>query len=50
MKDVCLGYRKPGKFENMSESKRNTLLDECFSYNHDLRTNGVLAAEEPLQP
>ena len=50
MKYACLGYLKPGKFENMPESKRNTVLDECFSYNDELRTNGVLVAEEPLQP
>jgi len=29
----------PGKFENMSESERNTVLDECFSYNDELRKN-----------
>jgi hypothetical protein len=30
---ICLGYIEPGKFENMSESERNTMLDECFSCN-----------------
>jgi hypothetical protein len=50
MKYICLGYLKPGKFENMSESERNTVLDECFSYNDELRKNGHLVAEEPLQP
>ena len=50
MKYVCLGYLEPGKFENMSESERNTVLDECFSYNDELRKNGHLVAEEPLQP
>src|SRR3984893_18080626 len=34
----------------MSESERNTVLDECFSYNDELRKNGHLLAEEPLQP
>ena len=34
------GYLEPGKFENMSESERNTMLDECFSYNDELRKNG----------
>jgi hypothetical protein len=37
MKYICLGYIEPGKFENMSESERNTVLDECFSYNDELR-------------
>jgi len=50
MKYICLGYLEPGKFENMSESERNTVLDECFSYNDELRKNGHLIAEHPLQP
>src|SRR5215469_9665622 len=50
MKYICLGYLEPGKFENMSESERNTVFDECFSYNDELRKNGHLVAEEPLQP
>ena len=37
MKYICLGYLEPGKFENMSESERNTMLDECFRYNGELR-------------
>jgi hypothetical protein len=39
MKCICLGYLEPGKFENMAESERNTMLDECFSYNDELRKN-----------
>jgi hypothetical protein len=31
-------------------SERNTVLDEYFSYNDELRNNGHLVAEEPLQP
>jgi hypothetical protein len=50
MKYICLGYLEPGKFENMSESERNTMLDECFSYNDELRRSGHLLAEEALQP
>jgi hypothetical protein len=50
MKYICLGYLELGKFENMSESERNTVLDECFSYNDELRKNRHLVAEEPLQP
>jgi hypothetical protein len=47
---ICLGYIEPDKFENMSESERNTILDECFSYSDELRKNRHLVAEEPLQP
>src|ERR1700684_3082819 len=50
MRYICLGYLEPGKFENMSDSERNTVLDECFSYNDELRNSGHLVAEEPLQP
>ena len=50
MKYICLGYIEPGTFENMSESERNTTLDECFSYNDELRKNRHLVAEEALQP
>ncbi len=32
MKYICLGYYQPDKFENMPESERNTMLDECFGY------------------
>jgi hypothetical protein len=50
MKYICLGYLEPGKFENMSESERNAVLDECFAHNEHLCTNGHLLAEVPLQP
>ncbi|HEY1742243.1 MAG TPA: YciI family protein [Granulicella sp.] len=50
MKYICLGYIEPGKFEDMSESERNTMLDECFTYDDDLRKNGHFAAGEALQP
>jgi hypothetical protein len=39
MKYTCLGYIKPGRFENMSESERNTMLDERFSCSDELRKN-----------
>ena len=51
MKYICLGYiLQPGKFENMSENERNTMLDECFTYDDELRANGHFAAGEGLQP
>ncbi len=50
MKYICLGYIEPDKFENMSESERNTMLDECFTYDDELRKNGHFAAGEALQP
>lgn len=50
MKFVCLGYIEPNKFETMSESDRNRMLDECFTYDDLLRRNGHFAGGEALQP
>ena len=50
MKYICLGYYQPARLEEMSESERNTMLDECFSYDDELRKNGHFAAGEALQP
>src|SRR3979409_478746 len=50
MKYICLGYIQPGKFDNMSESERNTMFDECFTYDDELRKNGHFAGGEALQP
>ena len=49
MKYIVLGYY-PGKFENMSESERNSMFDECFTYDDELRKNGHWAGGEALQP
>lgn len=48
MKFICLGYIEPNKFENMSESRRNSTLDECFTYDDLLRRNGHFAGGEAL--
>lgn len=50
MKYICLGYIEPSKFENMSESERNAMLDECFTYDDELRQKGHFTAGEALQP
>jgi len=50
MKYVCLGYIEAGKFENMSESERNSFVDECFTYDDVLRRNEHFAGGEALQP
>lgn len=36
-------------WETLSESERNTFMDECFSYDDELRKNGHLAGGEGLQ-
>jgi hypothetical protein len=50
LKYICLGYIQPGKFENMSDRERSAMLDECFSYDDQLRANGHFTAGEALQP
>lgn len=49
MKYICLGYIEPNKFETMSETERNAMLDECFAYDDELRKKGHFAGGEGLQ-
>ena len=49
MKFVCLGYIEPNKFESLTESERNAMVDECFAYDDLLRKNGHFAGGEALQ-
>ena len=50
MKFVCLGYIESGKLENMPDSERNALVDDCFAYDDVLRKNGHFAGGEGLLP
>ena len=50
MKYICLGYIEPGKFESYSDTERNALIDECFTYDDFLRKNGHFAGGEALMP
>ncbi len=49
MKYICLGYMNEEVWETLSESERNTFMDECFSYDEELRENGHLTGGEGLQ-
>jgi len=49
MKYICLGYIEPNKFESMSDTERNAMLDECFTYDDELRKGGHFAGGEALQ-
>jgi len=40
----------PEKSESMSDTERNTMFDECFAYDDELRKNGHWAGGEALQP
>ncbi|MCW1886537.1 YciI family protein [Luteolibacter flavescens] len=50
MKYVCLGYIEPDKLGNLTESARNAMVDECFTYDDELRAKGHFAGGEALQP
>ncbi|HEX7652938.1 MAG TPA: YciI family protein [Verrucomicrobiae bacterium] len=50
MKHICLGYIEPKKFETMSESERNAMVDACWAYDDELRSKGHFAGGEGLQP
>jgi hypothetical protein len=49
MKYICLGYIEPNKLENLSETERNAMVDECFAYDDELRKGGHFAGGEALQ-
>ena len=50
MKYICLGYIEPNKPETLPESEWHALMDECFSYDDELRKNGHFAGGHALQP
>ncbi|MCK6562881.1 YciI family protein [candidate division KSB1 bacterium] len=49
MKDICLGYMEQKKWDTMSEGERNAFMDECLTYDDELRRNGHFAGGEALQ-
>ena len=49
MKYICLGYIEEKKWEMMSESERNAMIDECFAYDDVLRKGGHFLGGEALQ-
>lgn len=49
MRFVCLGYMDDTKWNTMSESERNAMMDECFAYDDELRRGGHFVGGEALQ-
>jgi len=49
MKYICLGYIDEDKWQGISESERNTFMDQCFAYDDVLRRNGHFAGGDALQ-
>jgi hypothetical protein len=50
MKYVCLGYIEPNKLENLPEAAMHAMMDECFTYDDELREKGHFAGGHALQP
>ena len=49
MKFICLGYFDETRWEAMSDSERNALMDACFAYDDVLRQNGHSVGGDALQ-
>ena len=49
MKYVCLGYMDPAKWAGMAESEIHAFVDQCLTYDDELRKNGHFAGGEGLQ-
>jgi hypothetical protein len=50
MKYICLGYIEPNKLESLPASDVHAMMDECFTYDDELRKNGHFAGGHALQP
>ena len=48
MKFICLGYIEDGKFGAMSPEQQSAMVDECLSYDDELRRRGHFAGGEAL--
>ena len=42
MKFICLGYMDEAKWDQISESDRTALMEECFAYDDELRRGVVI--------
>jgi len=49
MKYICLGYYDKGKFDDLAESERNAMFDDCLAYDEHLRASGHWAGGEALK-
>lgn len=49
MKFICLGYMDETKWDEMSETERKSLMEECFAYDDELRRGGHFIGGEALQ-
>jgi hypothetical protein len=49
LKFLCLGYMDEKKWDAMSKSEQDAVMQECFAYDDVLRKNGHFVGGEALQ-
>lgn len=49
MKYICLGYIEETLWDGMSQQEQKNFVDQCLSYDTDLRRNGHFVSGEALQ-
>jgi hypothetical protein len=49
MRYVCLGYADEKKWDALPEDELNSMMEECFAYDDELRRNGHFVGGEALQ-
>jgi hypothetical protein len=49
MKFICLGYAEEKKWDTMSKSEQQAMMEECFTYDDELWKNGHVAGGGALQ-
>lgn len=49
MRFLCLGYAEEKKWETMSKSEQEAMMEECFAYDDVLRKDGHCVGAEALQ-
>jgi hypothetical protein len=50
MKFICLGFVDPNFFASASETEMNAMMDDCFTYDDQLRAGGHFQDGQALQP
>lgn len=49
MKYICLGYINEKEWGSATEAEQQSMMDECFTYDDEMKKNGHLVGGEALQ-
>jgi len=49
MKYICLGYINENEWASANEEEQQAMMDECFTYDDELKKNGHFVGGEALQ-